>query len=210
MELETLKRSWEDLDKKIRNAGYFNQKLVEHIISSRVMSTVDRINSVTNFFYIVLCIETVFLVAVLIGNPFDFTFRIQFVPYLLLLTGVIVALVNLLRISRSIKKLSPAIQIDHYVKGIVSAYDRNKRFERWLRLSFLSAGLLVPLSFLPPKIERMGLPGALAEIGIMILITMIIYFAAFKFGVFRNRNREKLEADLAEFNELKALACEMN
>ncbi len=210
MELGTLKKSWEDLDKKLRNAASFNQKLVEHVISSRVMTTVDRINRLTNFFYIALSIESVFLIAILVGNPFDFSFRIQFVPYLLLLSGVILAFMNLLRISRSIRKLSPAIQIDQYLKGIVSVCDRNKRFERWFGLSFLSAGLLVPFSFLPQKIERMGLPGALADIGIMITITMIFYFAAFKFGAFKNRNKERLEADLAEFNELKALANEMN
>lgn len=210
MELETLKKPWEDLDKKIRNAAFFNQKLVEHVISSRVTTTVDRVHRVTNFFYVVFGIEVVFLIAILVGNPFDFTFRIQFVPYLLLLCGVILALMNLLRISRSIRRLSPASRIDQYLKGIVSVYDRNKRFERWFRLSFLSAGLLVPLSFLPQKIVRIGLSGALADIGIMISITMLFYFAAFKLGAFRNRNKEKLEAELAEFNELKALANEMN
>ena len=210
MELETLKRSWEGLDKRIRNAASFNHKLVEHIVSSRVMTTVDRIKKLTNFFYIVLGIETVFLIAILVGNPFDFSFRIQFVPYLLLLSGVILAFINLFRISRSIGKLSPAIQIDQYLKGIVSIYDRNKKFERWFGLSFLSVGLLVPFSFLPQKIERMGLPGALGDIGIMIAVTMVIYFVAFKSGAFKNRNKEKLEADLAELNELKALADEMN
>jgi hypothetical protein len=210
MELETLKRSWENLDKNFRKAASFNQTLVEHIISSRVTTTMDRIKNVTNFFYIVLSIETVFLIAILVGNPFDFSFKIQFIPYLLLLSGVILAFINLFRISRSIGKLSPAIQIGQYLKGIVSIYDRNKRFERWFGFSFLCVGLLVPFSFLPPKIERMGLLGALADIGIMISITTIIYFAAFKFGAFKNRNKERLEASLAELNELKALANEMN
>jgi hypothetical protein len=210
MELEALKRSWDILDRKIQNAASFNQTLADRIISSRVMTTVDKIKGLNNFFYTVLGIETVVLIAILSGNPFDFTYRIQFLPYLLLLTGVIIALLNLLHISRSIRKLSPAIQIDQYLKRIVSVYDQNKRFERWFGLSFLSVGLLVPFSFLPQKAERMGLAGALLDIGIMISVTLIIYFIAFKFGAFKNRHKEKLERDLAEWNELKALAREMS
>lgn len=210
MELEALKRSWESLDKKIRNAASFNEKLVEHIISSRVMTTVDKIKGLNNFFYTVLSIEVVVLIAILIGNPFDFSYRIQFLPYLLLLFGVIIAFANLLQISRAIRQLSPASKIDQYLKSIVSVYDRNKRFERWLGVSFLSIGLLVPFSFLPQKLDRMSLSGALLDIGIMISITLIIYIAAFKFGAFKNRHKEKLEKDLTEWNELKALANEMS
>ena len=45
MELEVLKQSWERLDKKIQHAAFFNQTLVERIISSRVITTVDKIKS---------------------------------------------------------------------------------------------------------------------------------------------------------------------
>ncbi|HEX6226993.1 MAG TPA: hypothetical protein VFZ52_21390, partial [Chryseolinea sp.] len=81
--------------------------------------------------------------------------------------------------------------------------------ERWFGLSFLAVGFLVPFSFLPNKITRLGLVGALIDTGIMIVITWVLFFLAFKFGLFRNRHKERLQKDLDEWKELRALADEM-
>ncbi len=209
MELDALKKSWEQVNKRIQRATALNQKLVETIISSRVMTTVDKIKRLNSSFYIVLMIEVIFLGAILLGNPFDFRHWAQYIPYSLLFGGVIIAFFNLLHISRGIKKLSADTKIDRYVKGIVSLYDQNKRFEKWFGIILLSIGLTVPFSFLPSKIERMGLSGALLDIAIMISITGAIYLIAFKFGAFKNPYKDKLKRDLAEWEELKVLANEM-
>ena len=209
MELELLKQSWERLDKKIQHTAFFNQTLVERIISSRVKTTVDKIKSLYNGFYVVMSAETIALLGILAGNPFDFKYTLQYLPYLLLLIGVIIAFFNLLHISRAIARLSAKSAIDQYVKEIVAIYDRNQRFEKWFGLSFLAVGFLVPFSFLPNKIARVGVVGALIDTAIMILITWIMFIAAFKFGFFKNRHKEKLQKDLEEWKELKALASEM-
>lgn len=207
MELETLKKSWERLDKRIKSAATLNQKLIESIISSRVSTTVGSIKRLYALFYVILAIEIIFLVALFIGNPFDFKYTLQFGPYVLLLAGVVIAFFNLLHIHKAINKLSPGSRIDHYLTNIVSIYDRNKRFEKWFGVIFLSVGLLVvPVSVLPQKIERMGLIGALSEFAIMIAVTLIIYLLAFKLGAFKNRYRLKLEKDLQEWKTLKALS----
>jgi hypothetical protein len=210
MELELLKRSWDSLDRKIQQAASFNQKLVENIISSRVMTTVDKIKRLYAGFYTVLLVETVVLIAIILGNPFDFKFSVQFVPYFLLLTGVVIAFFNLVHISTSINRLSASSQIDQYVKGIVAIYDRNKRFEKWFGMILLSVGLLVPFSFLPQKMERMSIGGALIDTAIMISVSLVIYFLAFWLGAFKNPYKEKLEKDLADWNELKELAGKMD
>ena len=145
MELEALKKSWESLDRKMQNVAAFNQKLVESIISARVMTTVDKIRRLNNFFYVVLCIEIIFLIALFMGNPFDFQYTLQYVPYVLILIGVVLAFVNLIHLSNAIRKLSPGDKIDHYLKGIVSMYDRNKRFEKWFGIIFLSLSFNFPL-----------------------------------------------------------------
>jgi len=210
MELELLKKSWEELDKKIQRASAFNQELVANIISSRAVTTVDNIKRLYAGFYFILSVEIIVLTAILIGNPFDFSYKIQFIPYVLLLIGVIVAFANLRHVSTSIERLSIGGRIDLYLKDILSVYDKNKRVEKWFGISFLSVGLLVPFSFLPHKIERMGLPGALIDIAVMVSISLVLYIAAFKLGAFRNRNKEKLEKDLADWEELKTLANGMD
>jgi hypothetical protein len=206
MELEVLKKSWESLDKRMQQATTFNEKLMDSIISSRVMTTVDKIKRLYNSFYLVLSFEIVFLVGIFLGNPFDFKYKLQYLPYALLLIGVIIAFFNLIHLTRSIRDLSAGLSIDRYLKGIISIYDRNKRFEKWFGIILLSIGLLVPFSFLPNKLERMGWSGALIDTAIMISVSLTIYFIAFRLGAFKNRHKEKLQKDLDEWEELKALA----
>lgn len=210
MELEVLKKSWVSLNEKFKHTTTFNQKLIESIISSRTFTTVERIKRMHTGFYIVLTVEIVVLVAILVGNPFDFQYNLQFLPYAMLLIGVIMAFMNLRHLSNAINKLSARSTIDLYLKGIVSIYDQNKRYEKWFGVSLLAVGLLVPFSFLPQKLERMSLTAALADTAIMISISLVLYVAAFKLGAFKNRHKESLQKDLADWEELKALANEMN
>lgn len=209
MELELLKKSWALLDEKIQRANALNGKLIESVISSRTTTTIESMKRLYRFFFIVLTIEFIFLIAVLFGNPFDFTFIVQFTPYILLIAGVTVVLINLLQMNAAVRALSPTAGIGEYLKGIVSIYDRNKKFEKWFRAIFLSAGLLVPFSFLPQKMERLGYWPALGQILIMVAITMLLYILAFKFGAFKSRYRIKLEKDLADWNELKRLSNDL-
>ncbi len=209
MELELMKKSWALLDEKIQQAATLNAKLIENVISSRTTTTIESMKRLYGFFFIALTIEFIFLVAVLLGNPFDFTFNIQFTPYVLLVAVVAVVLINLVRMSTAIRALSPAADTGEYLRGIVSLYDRNKRFAKWFRAIFLLAGLSVPFSFLPQKMERIGYWPALGEILVMVAITMLLYVLAFKFGAFKNRYRIKLEKDLADWSELKRLADEL-
>jgi hypothetical protein len=206
MELESMKKKWAILDEKIQQAVALNEKLIENIISSRTTTTIESIKRLYTFFYIMLIVEFIFIVAILLGNPFDFIFTIQYIPYVLLLSGVTIAFVNLLRINAAIRALSPAVNIGEYLKCIVSVYDRNKKFEKWFVMILLTAGLLVPFSFLPQKMERVGYWSALLDIVAMVVITLLLYFLAFKFGAFKNRHKIKLEKDLADWNELKRLS----
>lgn len=206
MELDTLKASWERLDRKMERASMFNEKLVEHIVASKVTTTVDKLKRLYASFYVVLSVELIFFVAVFLGNPFDFKYKIQYVPYGLLLLAVCIAFVNLVILHQAIRKLSPERRIDEYVKNIVAIFNKNKKFEKRFGIMFFSAGLLVPLSFLPQKIERFGVVGGIKDLAIMISVVVILYALAFRFGAFKNPYKDQLERHLVEWNELQSLA----
>jgi hypothetical protein len=63
----------------------------------------------------------------------------------------------------------------------------------------------VPFSFLPTKIDRVGLRSAVSETIIITAINLIVFLVAWRLGVFKNRHKEKLVKDLKEWRELKAL-----
>lgn len=207
MNLEELKKSWEAVDRKVNASTLLNEHMLRSIFSRRIASTVDSIHRLYVSFYAVLAIEMVFLIAILIGNPFDFVHRIQYVPYALLLIGVVVAFLNLALLHRKITRLSADEAISDYLRHIVRVYDENRRYEKWFGLMLFAVALLVPFTFLPKKIlAGAGLGAALLDTLIPTAISLFLFYGAHKLGLFRNRHKDRLKDDLREWESLRSLA----
>lgn len=210
MELEELKTTWGMYDKKILSTQTITQKLIESMIKERSVSRVERLKKQYFGFFMLLIIEAGFMLAILFGNPFDFKYQIQFLPFLLLLTGIIVAFINLTRYYEKISQPLTNKNIGTFLKSILDFYEKNKTYEKWFGLILLSIGFLVPLSFLPPKIEKYGILKGLLDTAIPMAISLLLYFLAFKMGAFRKRHKENFKSDLEEYNELKEMSNELN
>jgi len=209
MNLEELKTEWQLYDKKIQAVQTVNAKLIEHMIKERSVSRVSLIKRQYQGFFFVLGLEIIVLAAILIGNPFDFKYQFQFIPYVLLSIGIVVALVNLVKLYRKLNDGLSSSSVGIFLKKILEMYEKNRVFEKWFGIIFLSVGFLIPLSFLPGKIENKGWTAALVEISAMMGITLLLYFIALKLGIFKNANKQKFSNDLAELNELKAMAQDL-
>ena len=210
MELEELKTAWGMYDKKILSTQTITQKLIESMIKERSVSRVERLKKQYLSFFVLLIVEAGFMIAILFGNPFDFKYQIQFLPFLLLLMGIIVAFINLTRYYEKINKPFIDKNIGTFLNDILDFYEKNKKYEKWFGLILFSIGFLVPLSFLPPKIEKYGILKGLLDTAIPMAISLLLYFLAFKMGAFRKRHKENFESDLEEFNELKEMSNELN
>ena len=210
MNLEELKSAWQVFDKKIQSTQAINEKLIESMIRERSMSRVSAIKRQYHFFLVMLIVEVIVLISILLGNPFDFKYQLQFVPYVLITVGVIVAFFNILKLYRKLDGPVSNFSIGDFLKTIIETYDKNKVFEKWFGVILMSIGFIIPLSFLPKKIANKGIALAVLETAILMAVTLLLYFIAFKLGAFRNRQKEKLIDDLAELNELKAMSKELN
>lgn len=210
MELEELKTAWGMYDKRILSSQTITQKLIESMIKERSVSRVERLKKQYFGFFVLLIIEAGFMLAILFGNPFDFKYQVQFLPFLLLLTGIIVAFINLTRYYEKISQPLTNKNIGTFLKSILDFYEKNKTYEKWFGLILLSIGFLVPLSFLPPKIEKYGILKGLLDTAIPMAISLLLYFLAFKIGAFRKRHKENFKSDLEEYNELKEMSNELN
>jgi hypothetical protein len=210
MELEELKTTWGMYDKKILSTQNITQKLIESMIRERSVSRVERLKKQYFSFFTLLIVEAGFMIAILFGNPFDFKYQIQFLPFLLLLMGIIVAFINLTRYYEKISKPLIDKNIGTFINDILDFYEKNQKYEKWFGLILFSIGFLVPLSFLPPKIEKYGILKGLLDTAIPMAISLILYFLAFKMGAFRKRHKENFKNDLEEYNELKEMSGELN
>ncbi len=210
MELEELKNAWGLYDKKIMSTQTITQKLIESMIKERSVSRVERLKKQYFGFFILLIIEAGFMLAILFGNPFDFKYQIQFLPFLLLLMGIIVAFINITQYYEKINTPLVDKNIGAFLKGILDFYEKNKIYEKWFGIILFSIGFLVPLSFLPPKLEKYGIQKGLLDTAIPMIISLVLYFLAFKMGAFKKRHKENFKSDLEEYNELKSMSSELS
>lgn len=202
MNLDELKSAWKVYDQKLQTSQQLTERLIVGMIKERSKSRVAQIKRENTFFFILMVVELVLLGAIFLGNPFDFIYPIQFVPYGFLAVGILMALVAIYRSNTIVNVDMNSTTLGAFLNHVVKEYEKNKKLEGWFGVLMLASGCLTTLSFLPNKLEKMHLAAALKDTFIPIVVCLIIYFLAFRLGVFKNRKSEGFKEDLRELEEL--------
>ena len=209
MNIEDLETEWRQYNQKLETSQRLNEQIILSMLRERSRSRVSKIRTKNSIYLVLMFVNLLLLSAVFAGNPFDFKYSLQYIPYGVLTIGVLLAIVALIK---SIQNFSGNINdttLDNFLGKTINAYEKNKKIERLFGVLIVGAGTLTAFSFLPNKLEHKALWPALGETGISILVTLVIYFIAFKAGAFKNRNKEEFENDLKEWNELKNISSEL-
>src|SRR5215204_296234 len=208
MNIEELKNEWRHYDQKLALTERLNERLIQSMLRERSRSRISKIRRDCVIFVVLMFINLVLFAAIFVGNPFDFKYTVQYIPYGLLTIGVVLAIISLIKTLRRFDVNINTANLHGFLIATIREYEKNKKMESWFGTIIFSGGLLTVFSFLPRKLENNGLWPALGETAISLLITVAIYFIAFKLGAFKNRKKEGFESDLKELNELKAIASE--
>jgi len=209
MTLDELKSPWQQYNKQLTASNKLNEQLLLSMIKERSTSRVSTIRRESFILLLVLVLEMVFLIAIIIGNPFDFKYALQFIPYALLGIGVLIAIWTLLKMIKNFDVRITNDGLTGFLQKTINAYEKNRKAERWFGTIMFSAGVLTAFSFLPKKLEHKEFWPALGETGLSVLITILVYVIAFKLGAFKNRKKEGFENDWKELNDLKAISSEL-
>jgi hypothetical protein len=209
MNLEQMKTEWQQYDHQLSKTNRLNEQLIESMIRERSRSRVDWIRKESMLLLFYMTGVTLFLVAIFAGNPFDFRFTWQYVPYGILATGVLMAIVSLVKNIRNFDVDINRVDLFSFLNRTIDGYEKNKKLESWFGVIILSAGLLTVFSFLPNKMETKSLNRALIETAVAAIPILLVYFLAFRLGAFKNRRKEAFENDLKELKELKAMSGEV-
>jgi glucan phosphoethanolaminetransferase (alkaline phosphatase superfamily) len=208
MNIEELKTEWKQYNQKLALSERLNERLIQSMLRERSRSRVSKIRRDSVILMVLMFINLIFFAAIFAGNPFDFRYTVQFVPYGLLTIGAVLAILSLVKTLRRFNMNMNTVNLHSFLTTTITEYEKNKKVESWFGIIICSGGLLTVFSFLPRKLENSGLWPALGETAISLLITITIYFVAFKLGAFKNRKKEGFENDLKELNEMKAIASE--
>ena len=202
MNLDELKSAWQVYDQKLQNSQLLTERLIVGMIKDRSKSRVAQIKRENKWFFALMVFELLILGAIFMGNPFDFVYTIQFVPYVFLAIGIIMALVAIYRSNAIVNTDMNSTTLGAFLQHVIREYEKNKKLEGWFGMLILASGCLTVLSFLPNKLEKKGLNGALIDTLIPMGICLFIYFLAFKLGAFKNRKSEGFKEDLKELEVL--------
>lgn len=215
MNLDEMKTAWKEYDEKLQSVQTLSDKLIHSMIRERSSSRLSKVRRQ----YLMLLIFMVFWLfidlAVLLGNPFDYTQVIEYAPIGIRFLCMALLVLALLKYVRGLSKIeisqdSLVVSLNKVVR-IVGKYERpGKLLSFALMMMLLSSAVLFPLSFLPRKIEQAGLWAGLADTLIPIGIALVLIAVAHVFGAFKSQQGEKFQQDLNELRELKGLSEELS
>ena len=209
MNIDQLKTDWQRYNQKLELSQRLNEQLIHSMLKERSRSRIAKIRRDNILYMVLMMMNLVILAAIFAGNPFDFKYLLQYIPYGILTIGVLMAMVSLFKSLQSFNVNLNHVNLDAFLKKTIVEFEKNRKMERWFGIIIVFAGVLTGLSFLPHKLKNKPLGQALIETAVSMGIAVGIYIIAFKLGAFKNRKKEGFENDLKELKELKALAAEL-
>jgi O-antigen/teichoic acid export membrane protein len=210
MNVSELKAEWTRYHEKLSLTRELNDQLISGILKERSRSRITAIRRSNSLFLLYMFIILSFLIAILAGNPFDFVYGWQYIPYMLLIAGIIIAIVSLIRSLKNFNVDLNRVDLSHFLQRTIDAYEKNRKVESWLQRIIFSGGVLTVLSFLPRKIENKGLWPAVGETSIVFGITLILYIFVLKARKFRRPAGAGFKDDLRDLEKLKELSKELS
>src|SRR5689334_10944284 len=154
MTLEQLKTEWQRYSRKLEVSQRLNEKLIIRMLRERSRSRVSKIRSENFLLVLLLLLEFGFVVAIFLGNPFDFKYSLQYVPYVILAGGILFAIVTLIKslvnFSNSLNKDS----LDVFLRKTIKEYEKAEKMQGWFGFLMLAGGIATVFSFLPKKLEH--------------------------------------------------------
>jgi len=214
MELDDLKAAWKEYDIKLQSTYTISDKIISSMIKEKSQSRLSKVKRhyLYGIFYMMFWLFAG--LAVLVGNPFDYIQTLEYLPmalYCLCMSILIFAMIQTNNKLRKVEINYDTIETSlNKIIAIVETYEKPNKLLGWtLKLLLTSTTVLIPLSFLPRKIERAGLWGGVLDTIIPIAISVILVFIAFKLGAFKEKNGKRFKEYLQELKELKDLSQEL-
>jgi hypothetical protein len=210
MQIDDLKTAWKEFEQSLKYSTAMNEKMITALIRERSRSRLSNFKREYIFFLVLSLGWSAVFAAILIGNPFDFTYAIQYLPTILLLFAMLVILIRLYRSLGLFKTNFYQADLIRSLKNVIRLYERHQQLAG-VAISFMIAGgVLFAFSFMPTRIAAKGLQAAMLEMLLITAISLFIYFLAFRLGVFnKHKHTPGFDQDLQELEQLKEMAKEL-
>lgn len=214
MELDELKTAWKTYDAKLQATQAISDRLIVSMVKEKSQSRLAKVKQRYLFLVFYLTLWLIAGIAVVIGNPFDYSQPLEYLPMAIYCFCMGVLVVAMIRTNSNLQKVEineTSIEASlNKIITIIEKYENPNRLLGWtLKILLTSTTVLFPLSFLPRKIERLGLWDGMLDTLIPIIISLILIFVAYKLGAFKEQYGKRFKDYLEELKELKGLSKEL-
>nr|WP_199083359.1 hypothetical protein [Pedobacter sp. ASV19] len=211
MNLDELKGAWNAYSDRVKTTADIEEEAIAGMVREKSGSVVSRIQKSYIYGISMAGFYALCFVALILGNAFDYTYSLQFIPLLLMLACFIVVLVLLLYARAGLKRADLYLQSPQmYLDEVIKAYRKPQRFLFSLVvLVFVSSSILIPLTFLPRKLEHEDVWYSLAQVFLPLVMVAVVYLAAKRMGYLNKKQWYGFKTNLEELNKLKRLASEL-
>ncbi|CAG5068095.1 hypothetical protein DYBT9623_00823 [Dyadobacter sp. CECT 9623] len=204
MNLDDLKTSWNTIDAKLQTTQLLSEQVVLSMIRNQSNSTVSRatrkLRNTTLFFSGLL----VLFLAILSGNPFDYTHWFEYIPTVLYALLIIAGLQIVISANKEIGGV-PLVKsnLRESLQTVILIQQRYQVTMNKVWKISLAAGFLIGISLLVRNFEGYGLTKSLLVIAANALTVLVMFgIARYIFSQFPDRTISDLQMHLTELDEL--------
>ncbi len=211
MNIDELKSTWKAYDAKLQSGRMLSEKIISSMIHERSASRLALVEQRYLFGLLVMSGWLATGIAILIGNPFDYTLTVEYLPVAVFSGAMFILVISLAVSYNRFRNISIEEEsLERTLRSIIAVYHTPVMYlSRAVKLILFSATTLFPLSFLPRKLEYLPLSQALWDVMLPVIISAAVLLIAYRLSVFRERQEQKFRKDMEELQSLKGLSDEL-
>lgn len=205
MNLDELKTAWQQYDSRLASTEEINRKVIISMIRERSVSRIARIRRRYSELLYLFGFYSVILPFTLIGDPFDYTLAVQYVPPVLLIISCILMVIFLIKARAALRQTNLEKQnLQEALVQIIAVYVKYRTALKYtVRIVSISSILLV-LSHILINIPQSGIWVAVVSVLLFCALLCYSYYYTGKDPKWRQLGEEEkgFRADLEELKEL--------
>ena len=129
MNIDQLKTDWQRYNQKLELSQRLNEQLIHSMLKERSRSRIAKIRRDNILYMVLMMMNLVILAAIFAGNPFDFKYLLQYIPYGILTIGVLMAMVSLFKSLQSFNVNLNHVNLDAFLKKTIVEFEKSRKKE---------------------------------------------------------------------------------
>ena len=204
MDLDEFKVMWQAYDRKLDSTQQLGHQLLNEIQRDRSRNTIDKMIREARFATAIMMAIMLLFSAIILGNPFDYTQSVHYVPAVCYCLIAGIGLFLLLRHTRDLSRITlHSGNLYQTLTELIRVRSQHTKLMVGVWLGGMLAGSLIMLPTIARKFVDQGSVGLLLTIALSVGLILIALGLAKITGFFTDRYLDELREQVEELEELK-------